>query len=130
MKPGASADAEIIRKGKRKVLKVVVLSRPGEGDEVARTGQDRLGMDVADIDPKVRDNMHIPGGVRVEQVHPDSPAADAGIEPGDIIVQLGYNAIADRATYDRVVAELPANSPVALRFFRRGRSIFRTIVPE
>ncbi len=130
MKPGASADAEIIRKGKRKVLKVVVLSRPGDGDEVARTGQDRLGMDVADIDPKVRDNVHLPGGVQVEQVHPDSPAADAGIEPGDIIVQLGYNAIADRATYDRVVAELPANSPVALRFFRRGRSIFRTIVPE
>lgn len=131
MKPGASADAEIIRKGKHRVLKVVVLGRPGDGDEAAaRTGQDRLGMDVADIDPKVRDNMHLPGGVQVEQVHPDSPAADAGIEPGDIIVQLGYNAITDLATYDQVVAELPANSPVALRFFRRGRSIFRTIVPE
>jgi len=68
--------------------------------------------------------------VQVEQVHPDSPAADAGIEPGDIIVQLGYNAITDLATYHRVVAELPAKSPVALRFFRSGRSIFRTIVLE
>lgn len=130
MKPGASADAEIIRKGKHRVLKVVVLSRPGDGEVAARTGQDRLGVRVADIDPKVRDNAHLPGGVQVEQVHPDSPAADAGIEPGDIIVQLGYKAITDLATYDRVVAELPAKSPVALRFFRRGRSIFRTIVLE
>jgi serine protease Do len=130
MKPGASADAEIIRKGKHRVLKVVVLGRPGDGDVAARTGQDRLGVDVAEIDPKVRDSAYLPGGVQVEQVHPDSPAADAGIEPGDIIVQLGYNAITDLATYHRVVAELPAKSPVALRFFRSGRSIFRTIVLE
>lgn len=130
MKPGASADAEIIRKGKHRVLKVVVLGRPGDGDVAAHTGQDRLGVEVADIDPQVRDNAHLPGGVQVEQVHPDSPAADAGIEPGDIIVQLGYNAITDLATYHRVVAELPAKSPVALRFFRSGRSIFRTVVLE
>ncbi|MGB5146221.1 MAG: DegQ family serine endoprotease [Porticoccaceae bacterium] len=130
MKPGASADAEIIRKGKHRVLKVAVLGRPGDGAVAARTGQDRLGVGVVDIDPKMRDSAHFPGGVQVEQVHPDSPAADAGIEPGDIIVQLGYNAITDLATYDRVVAELPAKSPVALRFFRRGRSIFRTIVLE
>ena len=128
IKPGVSADAEIIRKGKHRNLKVVVVSRPGDGSVAARAGQDRLGIEVADLDPQARDSAQLPGGVRVEQVHPDSPAAVAGIEPGDIIVQLGYNAVTDPATYDRVVAELPANTPVALRFFRRGRSVFLTVV--
>ena len=131
MKPGASADAEIIRKGKHRVLKVVVLARPGDSDTAAAsTGQDRLGVEVADIDDRTRDRAHLPGGVLVQEVYQDSPAADAGLEPGDIIVQLGYNTITDVATYDRVVAELPAKSPVALRFYRRGRSIFRTVVLE
>lgn len=131
MKPGASADADVIRKGKHRILKVAVLARPGDGDKAAaRAGQDRLGVEVADIDDRTRERAHLPGGVQVQDVHQDSPAADAGLEPGDIIVQLGYNTITDVATYDRVVAELPAKSPVALRFFRRGRSIFRTIVLE
>ena len=131
MKPGTSADAEIIRKGKHRVLKVAVLARPGDSDKAAaRAGQDRLGVEVVDIDTRTRERAHLPGGVQVQDVHPDSPAADAGLEPGDIIVQLGYNTITDVDTYDRVVAELPAKSPVALRFFRRGRSIFRTIVLE
>jgi serine protease Do len=130
IKPGASATAEVMRESKRKTLKVLIAGRPGdgEGDAAARAGQDRLGIEVAEIGSRTRDAIHLPGGVQVQQVRPESPAAVAGIESGDIIVQLGYNAITDLATYDRIVAELPAKTPVALRFFRRGRSIFRTIV--
>lgn len=64
------------------------------------------------------------------QVYPGSPADLAGLRPGDIIVQLGYNAIGGLADYDRLVAELPSKTPIALRFFRRGRSIFSTIELE
>lgn len=133
LKPGVSAAAEIMREGKRKTTQVQVLARPGDGEgeaAAARAGQDRLGMDVAEIEPQVQDAMHLPGGVQVQQVRPESPAAVAGIEPGDIIVQLGYNAVTDVADYERIVAELPAKTPVALRFIRRGRSIFRTITLE
>ena len=65
--------------------------------------------------------------MQVTEVYPESPADLAGLRPGDIIVQLGYNPINDLSDYDRVVEDLPAGTPIALRFFRRGRSVFSTI---
>lgn len=128
LKPGQEVAAEIIREGRRKRLQVTVGKRPGD-DELAASGSgaDRLGIEAAEVDERVRENWHLPGGVQVTEVYPESPADLAGLRPGDIIVQLGYNPINDLSDYDRVVAELPAGTPIALRFFRRGRSVFSTI---
>ena len=49
------------------------------------------------------------------------------LQPGDIIVQLGYSRIDDIEEYVQVIAELPKNTPVAIRFYRQGQAIFRTI---
>ena len=67
------------------------------------------------------------GGVLVTQVSPDSAGAESMLQPGDIIVQLGYSRIDDIEEYVQVIAELPKNTPVAIRFYRQGRAIFRTI---
>jgi len=42
-------------------------------------------------------------------------------------VQLGYRGIANVDDYREVLEEMPRGAPVALRFFRNGRSVFRTI---
>ena len=131
MKPGRKATAEIIRKGGRERVEVVVGSRPGDDQTAAGDAAgDRLGIAAVELDERARDNWRLSGGIQVGEVYPDSPAEAAGLVPGDVIVQLGYNAIADLGDYDRVVAALPANTPIALRFFRRGRSIFSTIEVE
>jgi len=131
MKPGDKAVASVVRKGSRKELKVTVGSRPGDADAAAARGNgDRLGIEVEEVDAQTREHWRLPGGVAVTQVYPESPAELAGLRPGDIIVQLGYNAIGGIGDYDRLVAELPAKTPIALRFFRRGRSIFSTIELE
>ncbi|HEX4881485.1 MAG TPA: DegQ family serine endoprotease [Porticoccaceae bacterium] len=131
MKPGAKAGATVIRKGDRIQLKVTVGGRPGETTAAAGAAQgDRLGVEVEEVDEQMRENWRLPGGVAVTQVYPESAADLAGLQPGDIIVQLGYNAISGVADYERIIAELPANTPVALRFFRRGRSIFSTVELE
>lgn len=131
MKPGDKAVAQLIRKGKQKELTVTVGGRPGEDKTSATdTDGDRLGIEVEEIDERTRDNWRLPGGVLVAQVYPESPADLAGLRPGDIIVQLGYNAIGGVSDYDRVIADLPAKTPIALRFFRRGRSVFSTVELE
>ena len=128
LQPGEKVAAEIVREGRRKQLEVTVGKRLGE-DEMTADGSsgDPLGIEVAEIDPRVRENWRLPGGVQVTEVYPETPADLAGLRPGDIIVQLGYNAINDISDYDRVIQELPSGTPVALRFFRRGRSVFSTI---
>lgn len=131
MKPGDKAVAQLIRKGKQKELTVTVGGRPGEDKTSATdTDGDRLGIEVEEIDERTRDNWRLPGGVLVAQVYPESPADVAGLRPGDIIVQLGYNAIGGVSDYDRVIADLPGKTPIALRFFRRGRSVFSTVELE
>ena len=63
----------------------------------------------------------------MSEVMADSPADVAGLRVDDIIVQLGYSRIDDLDEYQSVVVELPVNTPVAIRFYRQGQAIFRTI---
>jgi len=131
MKPGTKASAAVVRQGNRKQLQVIVGSRPGEDSLTGAVNDgDRLGVEVEDVDAQMRESWRLSGGVAVTQVYPESPADVAGLRPGDVIVQIGYNAIGGLADYERVIAELPAGTPVALRFFRRGRSIFSTVELE
>ena len=66
-------------------------------------------------------------GVLVAEVAANSAASAAGLREGDIIVQLGYSRIDDSDEYRQVIGELPERTPIAIRFYRQGRAIFRTI---
>lgn len=130
MSPGSKATAVLMRKGRKREVAVQVGKRPGEDEPptfAASAAGDRIGLEVEPVEDNLRQNWNITGGVAIRQVYPDSPAEIAGLQPGDIIVQLGYKVISDMNDYHQVLAELPNNTPVAMRFFRRGRSIFRTI---
>ncbi len=126
--PGKKVNAVVVRKGKERKIKVTVGARPGEEDATGSSGQgDLLGLDVSELTDKMRENWRLSGGVVVDTVHPDTPAEAAGLRAGDVIVQLGYKTIDDLSDYDAALEELPRDQPVALRFSRRGRSVFRTI---
>lgn len=128
---GTRVEATLIRKGQRRELDVEVGVRPGDkrGSD-ALNDHDRLGLEVVEVEDHVKDNWRLPGGVMVRTVIPRTPAEKAGLQVGDVIVQLGYQLVNDLSDYDKALAELPGGTPVALRFFRRGRSIFRTIELE
>ncbi len=126
--PGKKTTVLVIRKGKERKLGVTVGTRPGDGRAGTRDGLgDVLGLTIEDISEELQSKWRISGGVVVTKVAPNSAATNAGLEVGDVIVQLGYRTIADLADYQAVLEEMPSGTPVALRFFRRGRSVFRTI---
>ncbi len=130
MSPGSKATAVLMRKGRQREVAVQVGKRPGEDEPptfAANAAGDRIGLEVEPVEDDVRQNWNITGGVAIRRVYPDTPGEVAGLQPGDVIVQLGYKVISDINDYHQVLAELPDDTPVAMRFFRRGRSIFRTI---
>ncbi|MEH6543778.1 MAG: DegQ family serine endoprotease [Porticoccaceae bacterium] len=128
IKPGTTVAGTLIRNGQRREVSVKVDVRPGDEDSTsAQADQDRLGLEAVEIEERIKDNWRLPGGVMVRTVLPETPAERAGLQPGDVLVQLGYQVINNLSDYDQVLEKLPSNTPVALRFFRRGRSIFRTI---
>jgi len=129
MVPGSKAKVEIYREGKRKTLNVVVGALDKDGQVVAdnNNGNDRLGLLVEDLDDQERRQLRLRGGILVTEVAANSAAANAGLRIGDIIVQLGYSRIDDLDEYFQVIEELPESTPIAIRFYRQGRAIFRTI---
>ncbi len=69
-------------------------------------------------------------GVLVQNVKAGSPAAKAGLHPGDVITQLAFTEISNLNDYQKVVKGLKKNETYAVRFFREGRAVFRSLVIE
>jgi carboxyl-terminal processing protease len=68
-----------------------------------------------------------PRGLRVIDVFPGSPAARAGIQPGDVIVAVGSMSLANRsADFGSSLIKGPAGTRVTLAVLRAGR---RLVVP-
>jgi serine protease Do len=129
MAPGQKAEVEVYRQGKRKLLKVKVGALDKDKDMASDDDNsgDRLGLLVQELNERERRALRLRGGIAIADVAPDSAAAKAGLRVGDIIVQLGYSRIDDVDEYRQVIKELPENTPVAIRFYRQGNAIFRTI---
>lgn len=132
MVPNTKVELEVIRKGKKQQLAVVIGKLPLAENQAQRHPQgdvpasktDVLGLTVAPIDPVGSDKET---GVQILNIEPDSAAQRAGLMRGDVITQLDFVEIDSVASYNKVVAGLPKNVPKAIRFLRQGNPLFRSI---
>lgn len=60
-------------------------------------------------------------GVLVSEVEKRSPAADAGIKRGDVIVDIAGHRIKNEDDFQAVIRLLPLHTPIACEFVRRGK---------
>jgi periplasmic serine protease, Do/DeqQ family len=102
--PGEKVKTEVLRDGDKKTIEVTITKRPGDrslarndggtfGDE--DTGTLR-GVGVADLDTAARREFGVPRNVRgalVTSVDPDSAAAAAGLQPGDVIQEINRQPV-------------------------------------
>jgi Do/DeqQ family serine protease len=95
----------------------------GEGD----TG--RLGLAVQPLTPAFASQLGLRAdtqGLIVMEVDPSGPAADAGIQRGDVIEQVNQQPVRSVADL-RVVVERSGKDPLLLLVNHRGTTIFVTI---
>jgi regulator of sigma E protease len=65
---------------------------------------------------------------RVDQVQPDSAAAAAGFQPGDLVVAIDGKAISDFAEMQRIVSE-SAGDPLTIKVDRKGADVVLKATP-
>ncbi|MCS5595012.1 MAG: Do family serine endopeptidase [Porticoccaceae bacterium] len=127
--PGEEVKVELFREGRRKKMLVEIgaLDRGEDDVETANDGSDRLGLLIEELSEDELRSLRLRGGVKVARVSAESPSGIAGLIEDDVIVQLGYSRIDDGKGYERVIDSLPNDTPIPIRFYRRGQAIFRTI---
>ena len=79
-------------------------------------GGARLGAAVADAQMRTRNP-----GAYVGHVSPGSPAAQAGLKAGDVIIELNGQTVLGAADLERILATLKAGTQTTLSHLREGQ---------
>ena len=135
--PGTSVEAVIMRDGKERSIEVEVGVLAADAvarveTEAASDGTVRLlGMRIAPVEAELLSELGLSGGVRVVGVKPGSPAAESGVEEGDILTRLGSRPISQITDLDGVADELVSGASVPARLIRGRSPLFIGIrIPE
>ncbi len=82
-----------------------------------------LGVSIQPVDPDLAASLSLdkPKGALVAEVTKDSPAAKAGIQPGDVIVKLNGKNMDDVRDVSRSVADLRPGTNAAVVLWRDGK---------
>ncbi len=115
---GKAVSVRVWRKGGEKLLSVtlgeleeaekVAALESGDGDKLKPSETKMLGMTLSTITPELRQKFELPEvqrGVVVTEIDGDSAAAEKGIRPGDIIVEVAQEEV---GSPDEVVEKIGA----------------------
>jgi len=131
LRPGAEVEVRVLRDGKAKTFTLTVGTLPGEETVAAAAGEsgdDGVldGVGVSDLTPNVRREFEIPArieGALVTQVDPGSAAAEAGLAPGDVILEVNRKPV--RSAEDAVnLTERTEDPKTLLKIWSRGAPRF------
>ncbi len=135
--PGTTVEVEVIRDGKRMTIPVTLGEL--EDDEAARIAglepsgvAELLGIQVEAITQDMARELRTDDdrGVVVTDVADESPAANAGIQPGDIIREVNRQTVEGLDAYEDATTALEEDEPVLLLLERRGNHLYVAIRPE
>jgi membrane-associated protease RseP (regulator of RpoE activity) len=81
------------------------------------------GAEVAPLNPRLAEYFSVTEGVLILDVREGTPAARAGLQPGDVIVQVNAVAVSSLAEVRGNMTAAPPGSAVQVRVLRRGQPL-------
>ena len=138
MRPGNAIELGILRDGKPETIKVTV-GQYHSGTEVGQnSGADtqqhgKIGISVDNLSPDVRSQLNIPSNVKgaaIQSVRPGSPADDAGLAPGDVILEVDRKPVQDANSLVSQLRSVPSGKDILLLVWSHGGASYRVVHPE
>jgi serine protease Do len=128
--PGSAVKVGLIRDGKKMTLKVTLgefkdeeaqsMGAPGDEKTPAKT---RLGMKVEELTPQWIKRLELDPAVKglvVTDIDQGTPAAEAGLAPGDVIVSIERKEVKSLAEYEKALNSVKPGSTILILVVRGG----------
>jgi len=128
---GRDVPITVLRDGKPMTLQARVARMQDDTKDATQTAsadanKGALGLSVQNVTPDVARSLGLdqPEGVVVRGVRDDSPAANAGIRPGDVIVAVDRQNVKSVDDMKRVLDKHQAGTPTLLLVHRDGGKLY------
>jgi serine protease Do len=98
--------------------------------EFGRVRRAYVGITIRRADPAVLERLDVPGATVVTGVAAESPASDAGLRPGDLIVRVEGKPIVGPGPLQSLIEVAPVGKPLVVTVERDGKPRDFRIVPR
>ncbi|MFP4154262.1 MAG: DegQ family serine endoprotease [Halothiobacillaceae bacterium] len=129
---GERVEVQLLRDGREQTVTVTIGRLEDEETAAAPEqpgGQNSLGLALEPLDERQQSELGIAHGLVVLSVA-DGPAARAGVQPNDILMDLNNRPLETVADLQKAIAKAPEGRPLALRLLRGGQPMFLAIPKE
>src|SRR5579884_834409 len=126
---------EILRDGKKMTLDVKIgeLKETKLASAKSEESNNNWGLQVQALTPEIAQqlNLKLSKGVVVRGVTPDTPGADAGIQPGDVVLEVNHRKIGSVDDFLSEAKSAKSSKKPTLLLVQRGDATLYTVIkPE
>ena len=133
--PGTTIKLEVIRDGKNMTIPVA-LEAMGSRDKIASTDTDhekpRWGLGLQDLTPDLRQQLQAPAdvhGALVAQVEPGSSAENAGLQRGEVILEVNRKPVQNSQEVQQALKSIPNGQDALVLVWSNGGNAYRVLHP-
>ena len=134
-RPGNKVTLTVMRDGKSLNLPVTLEGLNKKSDETASNsgdshGKARWGVGLENLTPDLRQELQLPDnvkGVVIGNVVPGSPADNAGISRGDVIMEVNRKPVQNADDVKRELGNVPSGKDAMVLVWSNGGSSFRVM---
>jgi serine protease Do len=134
--PGTTIKLDVIREGKNVTVPVTLgaINSKNSDEESASNerGKPRWGLGLADLTPDTRDQLQTPKdlhGAVIGNVQPGSPADNAGLQRGDVILEVNRRAVQSASDASRELGKVEHGQDALVLVWSNGGNTFRVLHP-
>jgi serine protease Do len=132
---GKTVTVEVLRKGKKKNISVKIEQLEEEGSPEKEAGKETpsLGLTVKELTTEIARYFGLSetSGLVIVEVERSSPGAEAGLQPGDIILEIEQESIQNVKEFNQVIRKYKGGDTILFLIKRRGSTLYLTLkVPD
>ncbi len=134
-RPGDAIHLQVMRDGKTEDVSVTLEALGGShSNEVAGSehGKARWGLNLGELTPEARGELQAQSSVHgalVEDVQPGSPADNAGLQRGDVIMEVNRKSTKSASDVSQALSSIPKGQDALVLVWSNGGSTFRVLHP-